>query len=91
MRALRLRQHAASEVAADQLAVSELLDEPDAVRKPAASDDVQHVGGGQDLVIATAEPDRPRERVDVPGFIYEADVAGRFGLGEMSDAGGVHS
>src|SRR3954468_22861157 len=68
---------AASEIAADQLAVSELLDEPDVVRNTAAADDVQHVGGGQDFVVAAAEPDCASQRVRVCVLVDEADAVGR--------------
>jgi hypothetical protein len=58
---VRLGKLAAPEVVTDQLTVSEALDEPDGVRHASWADDVEHVGGGQDLVITAAEPDRARE------------------------------
>jgi hypothetical protein len=55
---------------ADQLTVSEPLDQRDRVGNAAAADDVEDVGGGQDLVITTAEPGRAGQPVHVSVFVY---------------------
>jgi len=75
----------------DQLTVSKALDELDGVGNTAATNDVEHVGGGQDFVITAAEPDRAHERVDISVLIHEADVISRIRDGEMRDAQGVHA